>query len=135
MSRKSTLPPLSEGQLEIMNYVWDNGEVTVGDIWSDLSTRREVTRNTVQTLVVRLRDKGWLRERIDGNVYRYKAAKKRSGTQKQMVAKLLDTAFAGSAEGLVMALLDARRLSNDEADRIRKLIDEAEKQQGKTGHE
>ena len=124
---QSELPPLSESQLEIMNYVWDNGEVTVGQVWNELAARRKVSRNTIQTLIVRLRDKGWLRERIDGAVYWYRATKKRAGTQKQMVKKLLETAFAGSSEGLVMALLDSQRLSRDEADRIRELIDKSER--------
>ena len=39
---------------------------------------------------------------------------------------LVDTAFAGSAEGLVLALLEGRGVSKDEAVRIRKLIDNAQ---------
>ena len=129
MNRKSSLPPLSEAQLEIMNFVWDHGEVTVAQVWNDLNSRRDVARNTIQTLIVRLRDKGWLRERIEGSVYGYRAAKKRSGTQRQMVTKLLDTAFAGSTEGLMMAFLDGRQLSKEEADRIRELIDASQQQE------
>lgn len=125
MNRKA-LPPLSEAQLEIMNFVWDQGEVTVGQVWNELTTRRDVSRNTIQTLIVRLRDKGWLRERIDEGAHRYRATKKRAGTQKQIVIKLLDTVFAGSTEGLVMALLGSRQLTKAEADRIRQLIDDAE---------
>ena len=124
-----SLPPLSEAQLEIMNFVWDHGEVTVAQVWNELNTRRNVARNTIQTLIVRLRDKGWLRERIAGSVYWYRAAKRRKGTQRQMVTKLLDTAFAGSTEGLVMALLNGRQLSKEEADRIRNLIDESQRQE------
>ncbi len=109
-----------------MNFVWDHGEVTVADVWNELSSQRDVARNTVQTMIVRLRDKGWLLERIEGHIYWYRASKGRKGTQRQMVARLLDTAFAGSTEGLVMALLNRRHLSKEEADRIRNLIDEAQ---------
>jgi predicted transcriptional regulator len=118
---------LSEAQLEIMNLVWDRGTVTVGEVWDELRARRNVARNTVQTLIVRLRDKGWLNESIDGSVYRYRATRQRQGTQRQLVARLLDTAFAGSAEGLIMAMLDGRRLSRQEARRIREIIDQAER--------
>jgi predicted transcriptional regulator len=44
-----------------------------------------------------------------------------------MVRKLVDTAFGGSAEGLVIALLDGRGVSRDEAERIRAMIDRAER--------
>jgi predicted transcriptional regulator len=44
-----------------------------------------------------------------------------------MVDRLVETAFEGSAEGLVLALLEGRGLSQSEAKRIRALIDEADK--------
>ncbi len=36
------LPPLSEAQIEIMNLVWDRGEVTVGEVWRALAARRKL---------------------------------------------------------------------------------------------
>ena len=43
-----------------------------------------------------------------------------------VVNRLVETAFNGSAEGLVMALLDGQDLDADEAQRIRALIDRAQ---------
>jgi predicted transcriptional regulator len=40
-----------------------------------------------------------------------------------MLGQLLDNAFGGSASGLVMALMESRRISPAEARRIRELID------------
>ena len=37
--------PLSEAQLEIMNLVWDRGEVTVAEVWKALAARRKLARN------------------------------------------------------------------------------------------
>ena len=51
---KSKLLPLAEGQLEIMEIIWKDGEITVGEVWKHLSARRNVARNTVQTTVQRL---------------------------------------------------------------------------------
>ena len=65
MSR-STQPPLSEAQLEIMNVVWDRGEATVAEVWKALAARRKVARNTVQTMIARLEERGWLKRRGDG---------------------------------------------------------------------
>jgi BlaI family penicillinase repressor len=118
--------PLSEAQLEIMNLVWDRGEVTVAEVWKALAVRRKVARNTVQTMMVRLEEKGWLRSLTEEHAFRYRAAVPREAVQGMMVRRLLDSAFGGSAEGLVLALLDGRGMTPAEADRVRALIQGAE---------
>jgi predicted transcriptional regulator len=119
-------PPLAEGQLEIMNIVWDRGEITVGEVWKLLSERRPVARNTVQTMITRLAEKGWLRARDDGQAARYSAAQPRGRVMKSMVSRFVETAFRGSAEGLVIALVEGRGLSKEEAERIRAILNKAE---------
>jgi predicted transcriptional regulator len=121
------LPALSEAQLEIMNVVWDGGEVTVTDVWTVLAGRRPVARNTVLTLMDRLEKKGWLRRRVDGPAHSYTAAAPRAATLGRVVHRLVDAAFAGSADALVLALLEGRGVSAEEARRIRKLIDQAQR--------
>jgi predicted transcriptional regulator len=122
---KDELPALSEAQLEIMHVVWDGGEVTVTDVWNVLAGRRPVARNTVLTLMDRLEKKGWLKRRADGQAHYYTAAAPRAATLGQVVHRLVDAAFAGSAEALVLALLEGRGVSDEEARRIRQLIDKA----------
>src|SRR5262245_54233616 len=122
---KDDLPALSEAQLEIMNVVWEGGEVTVTDVWAVLAKRRPVARNTVLTLVDRLEKKGWLSRRADCQAYRYSAAVPRTATLGQVVHRLVDAAFAGSADALVLALLEGRGVTDEEARRIRQLIDKA----------
>ncbi|MBV9850032.1 MAG: BlaI/MecI/CopY family transcriptional regulator [Armatimonadetes bacterium] len=121
------LAPLSEVQMEIMNAVWDGGEVTLGDIWRALPPRRRVARNTVQTLLTRLVDKGWLRTRAEGKIFHYRAAYPREATLRQMARRFVETAFRGSTEGLVLALLEDQPLAQDEAERIRAMIEKAER--------
>jgi predicted transcriptional regulator len=120
------LPALSEAQLEIMHLVWGGGEVTVTDVWNVLGRRRPVSRNTVLTLMDRLEKKGWLKRRADGQTHYYTAAVPRATTLGQLVRRLVDAAFAGSAEDLVLALLEGRGVSDEEARRIRRLIDDVQ---------
>jgi predicted transcriptional regulator len=119
---KRELPALSPAQLEIMHVVWDAKEVTVTDVWTVLSQRRQVARNTVLTLMDRLEKKGWLTRRADGQRHYYAAAAPRATTLGNVVQRLVDAAFAGSAE----ALLEGRGVSEEEARRIRQLIDNAQ---------
>jgi predicted transcriptional regulator len=126
MPRKLPAEPLSDAQLEIMNLVWDAGEVTVAGVWQTLAGRRGVARNTVQTMLVRLEEKGWLKHREEGGAFVYAAAVPREHVQQRSVERMLDTVFRGSAAGLVLTLLQSRGLTKDEAARIREMIREAE---------
>jgi len=125
MPKRPALPRLSEAQLELMHLIWEVDETTVGEVWKRLSARRRVARNTVLTLMERLVKKGWLERRAEGHVYRYSAAVPRQATLGRLVQRFVDTAFGGSAEGLVAALLDERGVTAVEAERIRKLIDKS----------
>ncbi len=122
---KEELPALSEAQLEIMQVVWEGGEVTVTHVWAVLAKRRAVVRNTILTLMDRLEKKGWLARRADGRTHYYSAAAPRATTLSQVVHRLVDAAFAGSADALVLALIKGRGISEEEAQRIRQLVDKA----------
>lgn len=129
--RKKLPPPLSEAQMEIMEIVWERGEVTVAGVWKTLAERRNLTRNTVQTLMSRLDDRGWLKHRADGKTFYYRAAHPQQVAQRQLVRNLVKSAFGGAAEGLVMALLE-NGVSPEEAQRIREMIEKAATEEDKT---
>jgi predicted transcriptional regulator len=106
-----------------MNLFWQHGELGVAQVRRMLSSRRAIARNTVQTMLKRLADKGWLHARAQGNAFYFRAARPRKSTLRGMLGQLVDGAFGGSASGLVMALMESRRISPAEAQRIRELID------------
>jgi BlaI family penicillinase repressor len=114
---------LTPAQLEIMNLFWQHGELGVAQVRQMLSSRRAIARNTVQTMLKRLADKGWLHARAQGNAFYFRAARPRKSTLRGMLGQLLDGAFGGSPSGLVMALMESRRISPAEARRIRELIE------------
>ena len=125
MAEMEQLAPLSDAQLEIMNVIWDRGEATVGQVWRRVSGKRAVARNTVLTLITRLEEKGWLRHHVEGNAFVYSSVHPRQAVLAGLARKLIDGAFAGSAAGLVMTLLEGGSLSAEEAERIRSMLEEA----------
>jgi predicted transcriptional regulator len=125
MSREDARP-LTDSQREIMEIVWGRGEVTVSEIREALSGSRDLARNTVQTLVVRLEEKGWLKHREEGRKFIYSAARAKSVSLGARVVQMIDRLFSGSPEQMVSALIEYRGLSAEEAERIRATIDQAE---------
>jgi BlaI family transcriptional regulator, penicillinase repressor len=127
MPKDRQLPTLSESQLEIMNVVWEREECSVADVWKVLHERRGISRNTAHTLIARLEEKGWLTHRESEGGFLFKATVSLEQTQRRTVQRIVETVFNGSAEGLVLALLNSGSVSKAEAGRIRQLIADAKR--------
>ncbi len=127
MSKDKDLPTLSDTQLEIMNVVWDHEKCSVADVWKILNDRRGVTRNTIHTLIVRLEEKGWLTHREEGSAFTYAATVSREQAQQRCVQRIIETVFDGSAEELVLTLLNGGVVSKTESERIRGMIAQAKR--------
>ena len=119
--------PLSKVQREVMQIIWEHGELSVSEVRSHLAPRRDLARNTVQTMLVRLEDKGWLTHRQRGRTFFYSAVRPERVSLGAKVAELVDRLFSGAPEEMVNALLDYRGLTSDEAERIRAMIERAER--------
>jgi BlaI family transcriptional regulator, penicillinase repressor len=131
--KQSDLPDLSPAQREIMEIVWERGEVTANEVRRVLSRTRKVARNTVRTVLERMEDKGWLEHRAEGRTFLYTAARPRHDTIGQKVREIVETVCGGSPETLVTALLDYRGLRPDELKRIRQLLEAAQAGKGQKG--
>lgn len=117
--------PLSAAQREIMEIVWQQGEVTAADVRRMVP--RDLDRNTVNTLLVRMEQKGWLAHRVTGRTHVYSATVPRETTVAQRVMEVVDKVCGGSSEALVAALLDHGSLTIEELDRIRDLVSQAKR--------
>jgi BlaI family transcriptional regulator, penicillinase repressor len=123
--KRQDLPELTPAQGEIMEIVWELGEVSASAVRRALSPTRPVARNTVRTLLERMEEKGWITHREDGRTFLYSAAQPRQATIGHKVWEVIDNVCGGSAEALVTALLDYRGLSSGELDRIREMLAKA----------
>ena len=119
--------PLTDAQREIMEVVWGQSEATVSEVREALASRRDLARNTVQTMMTRLEERGWLKHREEGRTFVYSANVSRTVSLGAKVTQLVDRFFAGSPEDMVTALIEYRGLTKEESRRIRDMIGEAEK--------
>jgi len=123
--KRRELRALSPAQQEIMEIIWERGEVAASEVRAILSDKRDVARNTVRTLLERMEQKEWLTHREDGRTYIYSATQPRQATIGQKVVEVVDNFCGGSPEVLLTALLDYRGLTDAELKRIRAMLDEA----------
>jgi len=121
MKPRATLAPQ---ELEIMKVVWARRSATVRDVYEELRGRRRVAYTTVMTMMNILERKGHLKKRAEGRSFVYQPARPKRQVVKAMVREFLDRVFGGSAEPLLMQLVQDRRLTErdlaDLARRIRK---------------
>lgn len=125
----NTKSPLSRAQREVMEIIWDKGDVGVLEVTEILNKNRPVARNTVRTLMERMHEKGWLTYRPEGRSYIYSAVVPREESLGQRVTEMVDKACGGEPERLMMALLNYRGLSDEETVRIQTMLDEAKAKQ------
>ena len=124
MARRRTTGP-TERELAILGVLWDKGPSTVREVHEALRAGGLTGYTTTLKLMQIMTDKGLLVRSAD-RPHVYKPAISEENTQKQVVGDLLDKVFAGSAEKLVMRALSTKRVSADELNRIRAMLNKME---------
>jgi BlaI family transcriptional regulator, penicillinase repressor len=116
---------LTPQELEIMKVVWDHGPATVRDVYEALRTRRRIAYTSVLTMMNVLERKGHLRKRAEGRSFRYQPARPRTQVVKAMVREFLDRVFGGSAQPLLVHLVEDRQLTDDDLRELARRIRES----------
>jgi BlaI family transcriptional regulator, penicillinase repressor len=116
----------TEGELEILKILWQNGPSTVRTVNDKLNEEKAVGYTTTLKLMQIMLEKGIVKREEDGKSHTYTAALKQEDTQKQLLDKILSTAFGGSAVKLAMQALGGANPSREELSEIRKLLDNLE---------
>jgi BlaI family penicillinase repressor len=127
MPRAKATGPLTPLELEIMNVLWDGGPASVQQVQERLAATRSLAYTTVQTMLNILLRKGKLKRTLIDRAYHYKPAVTRRKAVGNAVRELVQRAFGGSAEELVMNLVETRQLSPEALKRLQKLVEEEER--------
>lgn len=110
---------------EIMDVVWDQGEVTVRDVHRSLSARKPIAYTTVMTTLGRLADKGLLARQEEHPAHRYSARLSKEQYAKSTVKSVLDWLVTHFPDPAVAYLIDQVEKGDEEViERLRHAIDE-----------
>ena len=124
---KQDLPRPTDAELAILRVLWERGPSTVRDVTVALQNERGTGYTTALKLMQIMTEKGLVQRNDSQRTHVYEAVAAAEVTQKQLVTDLLERAFGGSAQQLVMQALSSKKASSAELVEIRKLIDEMEK--------
>jgi BlaI family penicillinase repressor len=114
----NTLTPL---ELEIMNVLWETGPANVQTVQARIQGR-ELAYTTVQTMLNVLHRKGKVKRRLKDRAYLYRPVLSRQNAVTQAVGDMIDRFFGGSADSLVLNLVETRHLTPEKLDQIQKLL-------------
>lgn len=113
---------LTDGELRIMDVVWELREASVRDVTDRLSESENVAYNTVQTMLRILTEKGYVAHRKDGRAFIYRPLVGRTEARAAALKHVLARFFGGSRRLLVENLLDDDELDALEIERLKALI-------------
>ncbi len=122
MGRRKCIGP-TDRELAILRILWEEGPATVRQVNEAMNEDEDTGYTTTLKLMQIMTDKGLLVR--DDSQWRhvFRPAASQEKTQGYLVSELLDKAFAGSAEKLVMRVLSAKKLSVEERMRIKEMLD------------
>ncbi len=119
---------LTRRERQIMDVIYERGRASAQDVRDGIPDAPSYS--AVRALLRLLEDKGHVRHVEDGARYVYVPTTPRTTAARSALDRVVSTFFAGSVEDTVATLLDARSrgMSDDELDRLARLIDDARKE-------
>lgn len=124
---KKKLRAMSPTETEILRLVWELNEATVQQIREKLPSDRSLAYNTVQTLLCRLEQKGYLKHHLKGRAHVFSALVKPREVIKTTVRDFLGRLFGGDPKPLVQFLAEDGKLDEEDIKRLREMIKKKKK--------
>ena len=124
MARKDVKP--TEKELEILQVMWGREAVSVKQVHEFLGGDKANGYTTVLKLLQIMYEKGLVTRQKSGKLHLYSAVPSLESTQKQMINRMIDTIFQGSAAQLVMSALGNGQSSREELQEIKKYLEKLE---------
>jgi BlaI family penicillinase repressor len=117
---------LGRRERQIMDAVYRLGRATVAEVRAELAD--PPTYSAVRGMLRFLEDKGLLRHEQDGVRYVYIPTVAPAKARRSALRHLVRTFFGGSAQEAMAALLEDTRLSEEELERLERLVEKARKE-------
>jgi BlaI family penicillinase repressor len=112
----------TDRELDIMTVLWDRGPSTVAEVRTAL--KDDLAHTTVQTMLRILSEKGYVAHVEEGRAHRFRALVERDEAAQSALRRVVDSLLEGSPSLVLSHLIRDRRLTKDEIEEMRRLLDE-----------
>jgi len=117
-------PTLANAELAIMELLWTTERLTARSIRDELYPgSAKAQHGTVQRLLQRLEDKGFVERDRTLPVHFFSAVVSREDYACSQLASLADRLTGGSLAPMITHLVEKKRLSRQEIKRLRRILD------------
>ena len=116
-------PKISDAEWEVMTVLWDEFPRSSAAVVEALAPTTGWNPKTVKTLLTRLVKKGFVVTESEGNRYLYLPAMSRREAVGEESRSFLDRVFQGDAASLLLHFARSVDLSEEEAQKLRDLLD------------
>lgn len=113
----------TESEMEILQILWRMGSCTVRSVHEELIKNKEAGYTTTLKLMQIMHEKGLVDRDTSSKSHVYSAMLNQDKIEKQLVGKMIDDVFSGSASRLVMQALGNHQASEQEIEEIKKYLD------------
>lgn len=113
---------LFDSELKVMEVLWKEGDLSAGQLAKILKDQTDWNRNTTYTVIKKLVEKNAI-DRYEPN-FMCKVIITREQVQQQETNELIGKYFNGSSEVFLSAFLNNKNLSQNEVDKLKKIVDD-----------
>ncbi len=120
------MPRFTPGELAVMQTLWEHGELKPSEVQENF--REPIKNPALRSYLAILLEKGHVSRRKVGKAYYYRAVTRRSTAFRSMIREIADAYCDGSARNLVLNLIRAEKLSDEELLELKRLADAPQNQ-------
>jgi predicted transcriptional regulator len=121
-ARRPPFRRLGDAEQAVMDFIWAHGPVSAEACREALRDDWPMKDSTMRTVLRRLEAKGYLVHATEGRTYIYRAAEAPAAVAARAVRQLIDRFCGGSAEALLVGLVNNDVLSPAQLERLTKKI-------------
>lgn len=107
-----------------MKVLWQRGRATVREVYEELRKQRPLAYTTILTMMGILEHKGYVKKSAGERAYIYTPARPQGKVVGGLVKDFVNRVFDGSAQPLLVHLIENQDLSEQELQELRKLLRE-----------
>lgn len=125
---------ISDAEWAVMNLVWESQPIDASQVVEQLGAVNDWSAATIKTMLHRLVKKGALAHEADGKKYIYRSKVRRRDCVRRASRSFVDRVFGGQTAPALLQLVRSSKLSADEVEELRQLLDSKDPKKKEAGN-